>query len=269
MPQMKKLPYRFLFLLLLAACNPPNAEIAPPISAEIEPETSPKDTTVDFYLQSIHAYYDSSNSLNNDVELAVKGMRAYEDDSILILTFDEILKFGSWHYSNASLCFYKNGDKRIPIGPIFPETTLLTDYYQSDLNYPNRIDGELHQIIDLTGDGKPEYIFRSEGMVRTNFEEKYNFYQLNLSDQSLKRAKFLIESSGMLFSYPTIVGQSSSYSILENDAGNPLIEVKTIVSELAESQSQVKELSCKNSYFVWDNQASQFVGISNPKRNLD
>ncbi|PKP05054.1 MAG: hypothetical protein CVU11_02610 [Bacteroidetes bacterium HGW-Bacteroidetes-6] len=236
---------------------------------EVEKTFPLKDSLVEIYTHTILEYYNNSNNIEQEIELAITGKRDYEDDSILILSFDEILKFGSWHYTNSSLCFRKNGRELIPIRPSSDEKTLLNDFFQREMNYPNRIDGSIYQIIDLTGDGNPEFIFRSEGMVRDNFEERYNIYQLNVSNRTLEREKLLISSRGIQLSYPIIYGESREYKIIENDSTNPIIVIKEVISELDYSQDKVNELSCTFSYYVWDDRENQFVKLllTKPKRH--
>lgn len=258
---MKLTPYIFLGILLITACDNHGETMTAHDINEIENKPPLKDSLVDFYTQTILEHYNNTNNIEQEIELTITGKRSYEDESILILSFDETLKFGSWHYTNSSLCFLKNGSELIPLHPSSDEKTLLKDFLQRDINYPNRIDGSIYQIIDLTGDGISEYVFRSEGMVRDNFEERYDIYSMNVSNQTLERHKLSISSSGIQFNYPIIYGESRGYKIIENDSINPIIEIKEVISELDDSHDKVNELSCTFSYYVWNDKENQFVKL--------
>src|SRR5690606_26045665 len=135
---------------------------------------------VDKALQFIEAYYEQADTADDHIELELEGEVTYEDDDMLIISFNEILKFGSWHYTQSSLCYAKGVDSLVIVHPYLCDSHLLNaDFYERDLNYPNRMEGRFVEAIDLTGDGKNEYIFCSSGEIRTSFEKVYTVYRFN------------------------------------------------------------------------------------------
>jgi hypothetical protein len=215
-----------------------------------------QDSIVDYYTEAIYAYYHKANFEENEIEieLRVKGERAYETDSILIISFNEVLEFGSWHYTDASLLFFKNGKDLIPIALSLEGEGVLNDFYKKDIQYPNRIDGVLHQIIDLTGDGKDEYIFRATGSIRVNFEERYTIYHLNPDTRKLERDSLSIYSQGVQADCDTIYGELGSFRIIKNR----IVEVKEVVSTCIDSLFKVQELTCTFTYYIWDKEEHKF-----------
>lgn len=228
------------------------------------------DSLVHYYEQTILDYYSESDTNEYKIPFEVTGKVEYVDDSILILTFNEILKFGSWHYTNSSLFFIKDGNQLIPISSNLSELRILSDdYYERDIQYPNRIHGKFKQRIDLTGDGEPEYIFHSKGSIRTGFEESYNFYRLNLSNNKLELMNLSIISNGIQGECDSTFGELREFKIIENDSINPIIEIKKTISSCNNNTITVEGLSPTFSYYVWNGEENKFIELllTKPKLN--
>lgn len=259
---MKKIPLILLSSLLAISCREQSGHNFKVESFSSEFKSNTKDSLINYYEQAIIDYYCEADSSEYKVKLEITGKREYEDDSILILTFDEILKFGSWHYSNSSLFFLKNGNSLIPISPSSTDLKILNDdFYERDLLYPNRIHGKFTQKIDLTGDGKSEYIFHSTGSIKTSFEESYNIYQMNPDNQTLELFDLSISSNGIQGECDTTFGELSEFEIIENDSINPIIEIIKIMSTCNDSTFKVENLSRTVSYYVWDEQKNKFINL--------
>lgn len=252
--------------LLLIGCGSQDHTIEENIhKIEITPSTP--DSLVDFYTQVIYKHYNDTNTDDYKVELDLEGKREYEDDSILILTFDEILKYGSWHYTDASLCFFKNGSELIPIAPTVEGKQLTNDFFEREIQYPNRINGVIKELIDLTGDGIPEYIFYSYALFRDNFDERYDIYQLNSDNHTLERLDLSISSNGILGGSDGDYGELRDYKIIGNDSRNPIIEINEVINKPNDSTFEVEKISNIFSYFTWDNHAGRFKKILPTKTN--
>lgn len=222
-----------------------------------EESSLPADSILDFYTESIRNYYISMDTNAYKVELEISGKRAFEDDSLLILSFEEILKFGSWHTTNSSLCFRKSGDALIPIFPSSSEKLSESDYYERDLNYPNRIEGVFYQQIDLTGDGKREFIFDVYGAIRTTFEDKFTFYQLHFENNSVESMQFSICSKGVQGECDQTFGELRTFQIRERVEQNPIIEIAEISSTCEDNTFKI--VKTDTSYYVWQNTNKNFV----------
>lgn len=259
---MKKTLFILLSLLLIIGCSEQNGNNIEVESISSEFNSNTEDSLIKFYEQTIINYYNNSDTNEYKVKLEVTGKREYEDDSILILTFDEILKFGSWHYSNSSLCFLKNGGTLTPVPPSLSASKILNDdFYERNIQYPNRIHGTFEQKVDLTGDGEPEYIFRSTCSIKTSFEESYNIYQLDPKNQILALCNLSISSNGIQGECDTTFGTLCEFEIIKNDATYPIIKVKEIISTCNDSTFKVEKSNCTISYYAWDEQKSKFINL--------
>jgi len=229
------------------------------------PSQNPKqDSLVDFYSQMIHNYYASNNNDAADIELNLDGKIGYENDSLLILTFNETLKYGSWHRTNSSLCFKKKGNALIPIKVAPKKERVLTDYYQSDLFYPNRMEGELFQVVDLTGDGQPEYIFHETGSIRTNFEEFYSVYHFNAAKNSLKRDDFSVFATGVQGNCNGTYGDLVEFKIIEKSSKIG-IKIKKTKTECNSETIKVELMSQTTSFYVWNQKQRRFIKQADKK----
>lgn len=251
-----KLKIGFVFLLLLFSCNEDLVQSVL-VSQNEQDNVANADSLVDCYTQSFHDYYDSVNADFEGITLQLSGKKRFENDSMLILSFDEILEFGSWHYSNSSLCFSIKEKDLIPITAISGENGLLKEYYGRRMDFPNRIEGELFQVVDLTGDGRAEYIFHARSSIRTNFEERYSFYHLNSESNRLVPYDLIVTGHGVEGDCDRAFGDLCEIEIIEG-ATQAQIEIKQIKCTCNDELLKVEEISRATSYYVWDKALNQF-----------
>lgn len=217
------------------------------------------DTLVDHYETEIQKYYRQHNSESN-VELELSGSIAYEDEAVLILAFDETLKFGSWHRTNSSLFFLKDEGGLIPVPATLQDrVVLLTDYYEVDLNFPNRVQGVFYQAVDLTGDDRPEYIFHSEASVKTNLEEHYTVYRLNEDLPRLEMTNLSVYSYGTQGECDAVFGDLRKLIVHESDSAMAFIEVSEESSSCVNGQKEVRRESA--TLYIWDDQKNEFIEL--------
>lgn len=254
------------FILLVNSCGDNNIKNDEAVLLSTDLAENTHDSLVHYYEQTILDYYNESNTNQYEIPFKVTGIREFEDDSVLTIAFEEILEFGSWHYTNSSLLFIKNGSQLLQVSPMSTELKILnSDFYERDIQYPNRIPGKFKQKIDLTGDGKSEYIFQASGSIQTNFEESYNFYQLDPANQTLEIMDLAIFSSGVQAECETTYGTLKEYKIIENDTINPIIEIKENISVCNDRTFEVEELSSHLSYYTWNEKESRFIELLPPK----
>lgn len=259
---MKKISFILVSSLFTFSCSEQSVSNNDVELFSSEFNSNTEDSLIKSYEQIIINYYNHSDTNEYKVKLEVTGKREYEDDSILILTFDEILKFGSWHYSNSSLCFLKDEGALTPVLPSVSASKILNDdFYERNIQYPNRIHGTFEQKVDLTGDGKPEYIFRSTGSIKTSFEESYNIYQLDTKNRTLALCNLSISSNGIQGECDTTFGTLCEFEIIKNDAIYPIIKIKETISACNDSTFKVEKLNCNISYYAWDEQKSKFINL--------
>ena len=258
---LKKIIFMLIYYILITACSQQVKSNSKNLSAKSNLQK--KESLTVFYEKAILDYYKKANTDDYKIELELSGEIAYEDNSVLILSFKEILKFGSWHYTDSSLLFLKDGNKLIPISSSSPNLKLLNDdYYERDIKYQNRIQGIFKERVDLTGDGKPEYIFLASGSIKTSLEEKYSIYHLNTDSKSLVISNLHISSNKTQGECNNTFGTVRKYKIIKMKSSLPIIEVNEIQSICDYSLSKVKELSSKSSYYQWNKQKKVFEEVS-------
>jgi hypothetical protein len=215
-----------------------------------------KDERLAFYEQEIKEYYQQQYTESDiPIELGLSGTIGYEDEQILILHFDEILEFGSWHYTNSALFFMKQGERLVRVKTPTIKDKLLADFYQRKMQYPNRIEGRLHQHFDLTGDGIKEYIFYATGMVRTNVEDAYHIYQLDTRTQELKLMNLYTKGSFVEGECESAYGMQEELKVIEQDSFVlPIIKLKRLQTICIDSVSQVDTINVDYEYYQWKGQ---------------
>lgn len=147
------------------------------------------------YKLEIEKHYDNyrQNNRNTFPELQLEGEVSYEDEDFLILTFSEILEYGSWHYSNSSFVFRKLGDQNFE--GIIPDKsdTITGPNLDQELAYEGRINGVPFYVGDLTGDQIKDFIFRSSTSVRSTNYNQYSFYTIKNNSLQKSTLKFSAE----------------------------------------------------------------------------
>lgn len=263
---MHKIPLSLILLPLFIAisCINESKKNSPQDSSNVELQK--KDSIVLHYEQLIADYYNKADSSDYKTVLQIDGRKAYEDDAVLILTFDEVLEYGSWHYTESSLFFLKKKNQLLPVAPSLAGLKILNeDFHEKALQYPNRISGQFKEKIDLTGDGIPEYIFHSSGMIRTSLEEVQHIYQLNLEEQDLEITNLSTSSKGFVGECDTTIGQLSDFKFIQTNSAYPIVKVKTIEKICIDSILKAQEIDSSMSYYQWNPQNSKFIKIDYEK----
>lgn len=146
--------------------------------------------------EEIENYYRDffSKAVSFDIpELTLEGQMSYMDETFIIISFKEIVKYGSWHYSNSSFIFRKNREGQVIRVVCNEEDTPAGSGIDRELNYPKRVNGLPHIISDLNGDGKTDFIFESVTGIRDHQQTVYSFY-LYTHEETLKRSILSIKS---------------------------------------------------------------------------
>ena len=246
-----------LYFFLTVSCTNETKKNLPQDSPNIEQKE--KDSIVIHYEQLISDYYKKMDSNDYEIVLQIDGRKEYEDDAVLILTFNEVLEYGSWHYTESSLFFLKKDTQLLPIAPSTADLKILNeDFHEKALQYPNRISGQFKEKIDLTGDGIPEYIFYSTGIIRTNIEEAQHVYQLNLEQQRLEITNVSTSGNGFVGECDTTIGQLSDFNFIQTNSTCPIIEVKTVEKICMDSILKAQTIDSSKSYYQWNPQSSRF-----------
>ncbi len=210
------IPILFLFILGLSGCRTQEKTN--------ETHVQLRDSLVDFHTEAIQKYYAQTKQNGGGIALELKGRRALENDSIVILSFDEIEQFGSWHYANSALFFIKEKQRLVAVtaSPAFSANGLrLVD----GIAYPNKIHGSFKEMKDLTGDGVAEFLFLDSRSYHDEVEERLSIYQFNKKDRLLVPLNVEAFSHGTAAG-DTLLGTIETLRILKNHDNQTITAVK-------------------------------------------
>ncbi len=159
-----------------------------------------------------------------DPEFDVSLDTILEMERYRVLCFSEILEYGSWHYTNSAKVFDFSGDSLVLLSADNPEHTGIEG--DTELLYPDRINGHPTEIVDFTGDGVPEIIFLSTGLVRTTQEDEYSLFQYKTEEKKLKSMGISVKGNTQIATcespYGTLVEMKS---IPAKDGGLPILRI--------------------------------------------
>ena len=221
-----------------------------------------KDSIVECSLAQIKQhYYEFQQQEQYKIELELVGERTFENDSILILSFDETIKFGSWSYNNSSLIFHKAGNQLLPIKP---DIILEKEFADSldEINYPNRIRGKFDKSIDLTGDGIPEYLFKQRNTHRDFVAETTHIYKIDLQKNKVHQVNLKSFSRGFIFAEDTLDGDNEKLEIIKSNQNELLIQIKHITTK-RNSLGTLDVIADKLTYYKYNTKAQKFIEIKN------
>lgn len=214
MMKRRLLPIGFALALALAACHTQSRK--PDTIASHGPSqdtTDVKDSLVDSHVKAIKKHYAQSRQNDGKIALELKGKRAYEDDSVVALSFDEIQQFGSWHYSTSALVFLKENNQLVAV-TASPDHSVNGLRLVSGIAFPNKIDGNFKEMKDLTGDGIPEFLFLDYRNYHDEVEEKLNVYRLNKKSRLLEQLNLTAFSHGKAAG-DTLEGTNETLEVLQ------------------------------------------------------
>lgn len=190
-------------------------------------------------------------------DLQLKGEVSFENEELVILSFEEIVEFGSWMYSNSSVFYAKTEEGHQLLKPTI-KTTELNWGEETDLQYPGRINGVFKKAFDLTNNGKKDFIMEASGGYRTNQWE--TSFALIYDDEKmvLKILDLKAHSELTVGECSDAFGIKETFEIIEPEAygGMPMVKIKGEKSECVEDQIQVNETY--SSVWVFDPDLHQF-----------
>lgn len=263
---MNKHPLLFIiyfFLQLFVGCKTNNKENSTNLITNNKEGIINKDSIIEFYSAQIQKHYlelqENEANFTTRIELELDGKRTFENDTLLILSFEEVIKFGSYRYSESSLVFKKKNHQLVPIeAPFLFKNKKIN--INEEIYYPNRIPGYFTKSIDLTGDGIHEYVFTKEFMYKDNIEKDVRIYKIDLQKNILHQLNLEAHSSGFVFTPDTLRGTNERMSFIETS--NKEVIVK-LVNETTETNSDgdlvIKEI--KTSYYKYNPDKNKFIAI--------
>jgi hypothetical protein len=255
---------RLLFLIffclnVLVGCDSHSTEKIPEQNEIEENEVTQKDSIVEYYAAQIQKYYTELQQGQSEIELELIGERTFENDPILIMSFREIIKFGSWRYCNSSLFFHKKGNQLLPVKPsLIPHNEDID--LSEEISYPNRIPGKFDTIIDLTGDGIPEYTFRRHFACRDVVYEEIRIFKMDTDKNILRQLNLKTQSSGFLYAIDTLEGDNEKLEIIKSNQKELLVQINHITTK-RNSSGTIDVIADKLTYYKYNTKAQKFIEI--------
>ena len=237
--------YIFFYCLLVVGCQS-KAKEKNTIVNNNKISSIVKDSLVRHYSAQIQKQYallqQSENPRSNTTNcIQLKGKITFENDVLLILSFDEVIQVGSYRYSQSSLLFKKTNNQLLPITPQFFFNEISNDLSE-EIYYSNRIPGHFSKKIDVTGDGIDEFVFKKQYSFKDNSKEEVSIYKIDLQTNNLKQLNLQTNSTGFAYRSDALVGTNERMSFIENNKNETIIKVVQEITELnAEGNVHVKE----------------------------
>jgi len=217
--------------------------------------TSVYDDVLSYFQLQIREHYNKSLPEDKPITLELGGSISYNDDDFLIISFVEIMKYGSWHTSYSSVIFKKLDDNNlIRIFTNSPDTVTGPNI-DNELAYPGRINGLPYIITDLNGDGIKDLLFKSETYVRDSEYTTYSFFTYD--NEVLTRSKLTFSAE----SYQCLDGFCGTENIVNLHYFDfpPKIYVKTREISMDKKQDGSFIVNEVRNLYRWDDKEKDFV----------
>ena len=206
--------------------------------------------------QFYNNHFQDEGRLSNKPDLELEGYVSYNDNDLLVISYKEVLKYGSWHYSYSSIAFKKLDDNKLLRIQISSLDSTALSQIDSELIYPYRINGIPHVVTDLNNDGVKDIIFESSSQIRATEYKAYSIYFSKSDTLKLSQLSFSSETDQCC---DGDCGKKQTLSVLYLEP-LPIIEVNTKIIECIEEQEKRVIVRESNELFQWNEKNSDFVG---------
>lgn len=232
----------------------PNAELKTP-----DKKIWNKDSLIKVYEDYIVNFYKSQLAPEETFgsEIRIKGSLAFEDETLLILSFEEIIEFGSWQYSSSSIFLNKSGNTlRMVTGlpMVGPNGT-----NSENILYPGRVNGVFVKRTQLNGNENPDFIMESSVMYRTTEGITQRIYEFDAKSNTLKQFEIAAYSEITNGECSGAFGSKEELKVVDTKSDLPLLQIQKTISECLEDKAVIVKETHRQ--FQWDPAGNQFLEI--------
>lgn len=232
----------------------PNAELKTP-----DKKIWNKDSLIKVYEDYIVNFYKSQLAPDETFgsEIRIKGSLAFEDENLVILSFEEIIEFGSWQYSSSSIFLNKIGNTlRMVTGlpMVGPNGT-----NSENILYPGRVNGVFVKRTQLNGNENPDFIMESSVMYRTTEGITQRIYEFDAKSNTLKQFEIAAYSEITNGECNGAFGSKEELKVIDTKSDLPLLQIQKTISECLEDKVVIVKETHRQ--FQWDPAGNQFLEI--------
>ena len=129
-------------------------------------------------IESIRSNLENDTTLLEIPKLEISPGDIYSSEDLLLLSFNVIVKRGSWEYFKLSKMFYKAQGSYQPITAEY--NIASNSIIQDDITqFEHKIYGVLDTLVDFDEDGFLDYIFKFNFQKRSDSQSEYHFLRFD------------------------------------------------------------------------------------------